>query len=683
MPNRLELELSPYLLQHKDNPVDWYPWSDEAFDRARDENKPVFLSIGYATCHWCHVMEHESFEDKEVAALMNEVFISIKVDREERPDIDQVYMQYCMMSTGHGGWPLTIVMTPDRRPFFAGTYLPKQSRHGRVGMVDLIPRIQDVWKNRNNEVLESADRNSAILSQAVQWDIDSEIPSKQVITDGYLQLKENFDPVHGGFGSAPKFPSPHQLLFLFRYGHKEKDPYALDIAKHTLKKMYLGGIFDQLGYGFHRYSTDAEWILPHFEKMLYDQAMIVLAAVEAYELTRENVFKEIADRILTYVLRDMSSKEGGFYSAEDADSEGEEGKFYVWTHAELVDHLGQKEATVFNKLYNVTEEGNFIEEATGIRTGQNILYLNEPLGTLDGPQQAALERNRQHLFSIRKQRIHPLKDDKILTDWNGLMIAACARYVQVFGDSAIYKRAAQSVLFIKTQLYTQEKNLLHRFRDGVAGLQANLDDYAFLVWGLIELYKTAFLVEYLQWALELHESMLEKFWDEDRGGFFFSPHDGESLIARPKEAYDGAIPSGNSIALQNLMRLARMTGRTDYEEKAHQLLRVFGLPVKRQPSGFTALLMGVSFALGPSYEIVVVGEKGAKDTEELMKVLREVYLPDSVVLFKEPGSNVLDVLAPFTSTMTAPNGRAAVYVCQNYQCHRPISDPAELKDLLT
>ena len=683
MPNRLSEELSPYLLQHQHNPVDWYPWGDEAFEKARNEDKPVFLSIGYATCHWCHVMEHESFEDVEVASVLNDIFVPIKVDREERPDIDQVYMTYCQLSTGHGGWPLTIIMTPEKEPFFAGTYIPKHSRHGRVGMMDLMPRVSDIWTNRREEVLGSARNNTEVLNKASEWAVDTSIPGKAVLSHAYRQLSENYDPVHGGFGTAPKFPSPHQLLFLIDYYKWSGEKHALGMVKSTLHKMCLGGVFDHVGFGFHRYSTDAEWLLPHFEKMLYDQAMIALAAIETFAVTDDLAYKEIADRVFEYVFRDMVAPEGGFYSAEDADSEGVEGKFYVWSEEEIDEVLPEKHAQLIKQHYRFLPSGNFVEEVTRERTGTNIPHLHEPLSALDLSTQTMLEEARVLLFNVREKRIHPLKDDKILTDWNGLMIVALARYGQVTGNKDGHlDKANAAVRFVKDQLYSPEQGLLHRHREGVSGIPGNLDDYAFMVWALVEIYQATFDTEHLHWALELMDMMLDKFWDDENGGFYFSSSDGESLIARTKEAYDGAIPSGNSAALLNLVRLARMTGNTTYEEKADQLLKMFGAPIRRQPSGFTAMLLGLSFVLNESYEIVVVGDKDATGTRQLLDVVYERALPHWVLLLKEPESTALEEVAPYSASMQAPNADAVVYVCRNFQCNTPVSDPGDLAVLL-
>ena len=684
--NRLQHELSPYLLQHRNNPVDWYPWGDEAFAKAATEDKPIFLSIGYATCHWCHVMEHESFEDEEVAALMNDVFVSIKVDREERPDVDQVYMAYCQYTTGQGGWPLTIVMTPDRKPFFAATYLPKSSRHGRIGMLDLIPRIEALWRDKKDEILHAANHNVDLLGATASWKAAEDVPTADVLTSAYYQLEGAFDEVYGGFGKAPKFPSPHQLVFLLRYGTRMQEPAALHMAQHTLLNMRRGGIFDHVGFGFHRYSTDAEWLLPHFEKMLYDQALIALAAVEAYEATGEDAFREIVEKIFSYVLRDLRDEAGGFYSAEDADSEGEEGKFYVWTQDEVVEVLGPEEAQLFLDTYSFSGEGNFSEETTGVQTGQNIPHLEDFFHALEDDDAGLIDRleaSRKKLFDVREERIHPLKDDKILTDWNGLMIAALSRAGQVLGNMEFVNAASQAADFIRAHLQDERGRLMHRFRSGEAGLQANLDDYAFLIWGLIELHQATFDIGYLTWAVDLQEQVDEHFWDDDQGGYFFSPGDGEVLIARQKEAYDGASPSGNSVSLSNLLRLARLTGNLTYEERSDRILRAFGTLLEKHPSGFTAMLAGLDFSTGPAYEIVIVGEPESEDTKMLLSAIREKYFPNKVVILKHAANTgALTSLAPYTESMQALNGKSTVYVCQNFACHQPVTDVEALEGLL-
>ena len=694
MPNHLDDELSPYLRQHRLNPVDWYPWGEEAFELARKQDKPIFLSIGYATCHWCHVMEHESFEDKEVAAVMNRAFISIKVDREERPDIDQVYMTYCQLSTGHGGWPLTIVMTPDKQPFFAATYLPKRSRFGRVGMMDLVPRVEQLWATRKDQVIASAVQNVAALHGAGEWEVTQQGPAPGIMDFAFRQLEEHYDPDYGGFGNAPKFPSPHQLQFLLRYARRTADPQvaekATEMASFTLKQMRNGGVFDHFGFGFHRYATDQHWLLPHFEKMLYDQAMIALAAVDAYQSTRDEAFKEIADKIFAYVLRDMLDEAGGFYSAEDADSEGVEGKFYVWSIEELKKHLDDESASLVAEVYNFNAAGNFHDESTGELTGDNIPHLTRPLAEIASERNLTedvlrekLEHAREKLFEVREHRVHPLKDDKVLTDWNGLMIAALSRAARVFDNPSYAEAASKAVDFIRTTLTTKEGRLLHRYREGTAGIQANLDDYAFMVYGLLHLYEANFDAKHLQHAITLAKVMIEQFGDEAKGGFFFTARDAESLIARNKEAYDGAMPSGNSIALLNLLHIGRITGDAQFEEHAAQLMRMFAQPVNRQPMSFSALLAGVDFVEGPAYEIVIVGEPGDPDTQALISEVRAQFLPNKVVLLKDSRNiEALSEIAPYTKDMKALNGYATVYVCENYQCNQPVTEVVSLRELL-
>ncbi|MDQ7785669.1 MAG: thioredoxin domain-containing protein, partial [Desulfomonilaceae bacterium] len=507
--NRLLNEKSPYLLQHAYNPVDWYPWGPEAFEKARTEQKPIFLSIGYSTCHWCHVMEHESFENEETAALMNGTFVSIKVDREERPDLDHLYMSVAQMMTGRGGWPLNVIMTPDKRPFFAGTYFPKESRFGRIGMDDLCNRIAELWSTRRDEVLQSAGKIVSAIRQ-VPDEQPGEAPDKSVLESAFRQLSQRFDPRRGGFGEAPKFPTPHNMLFLLRYWKRTGDSSALHMVEKTLEALRRGGVYDHVGFGFHRYSTDAEWLVPHFEKMLYDQAMLATAYLEAYQATGNDLYGRTADEIFTYVLRDMTSPQGGFYSAEDADSEGEEGKFYVWTLEEVRRILDDEEAEAVTEAFSLTADGNFREEATGRITGANIPHMRKSLDqvarTLDIPVEHArdlVERARRKLFEAREKRIHPHKDDKILTDWNGLMIAALAKGARVLGKPEYARAAAQAADFILGTLRSGDGRLLHRYRDGEAGLPAHVDDYAFFIWGLLELYEASFEVKYLKTALDL------------------------------------------------------------------------------------------------------------------------------------------------------------------------------------
>ncbi|MHC5077701.1 MAG: thioredoxin domain-containing protein [Planctomycetota bacterium] len=501
--NRLAGEKSPYLLQHAKNPVHWYPWGKEAFERARKEDKPIFLSIGYSTCHWCHVMAHESFEDPEVARLMNEAFVNIKVDREERPDIDGIYMKFCLMMTGSGGWPLTIVMTPDKKAFFAGTYFPKRSVPGRIGMMDLVPRLRDLWRTRKEEICASAEEVLSVAKRSADF-TPGEGLAVSDLKRATRQLAARFDEKRGGFGTAPKFPSPHHLLFLLRYWKRTGDSQALHMVERTLQAMGRGGIWDHVGFGFHRYATDADWRVPHFEKMLYDQAGLAMAYTEAFQATQKPAYARTAKEILTYVLRDLKSPEGGFYSAEDADSEGEEGKFYLWKRDEIVALLGKEEGEWVSKALSVREDGNFAEEATGRKTGANILFLSpspsdaeREAGGMDLPFEERLEAARRRLYEARERRVHPFKDTKILTDWNGLMIAALAKASQAFGKEEYAKAARDAATFILQTLRGPDGRLLHRYRDGEAGLPAHVDDYAFLIWGLIELAEATFETPFL------------------------------------------------------------------------------------------------------------------------------------------------------------------------------------------
>ena len=678
--NRLIHEKSPYLLQHAHNPVDWYPWGEEAFEKAEREDKPIFLSIGYSTCHWCHVMEHESFEDAEVAALMNEAFVSIKVDREERPDIDHIYMTVCQMLTQHGGWPLTIIMTPDRKPFFAGTYFPKNGRLGRMGMMDLVPRIQEVWETKRDDVLQSAQQITSSLQQASE-DTSGAALGPAALENSYRQFVNRFDSEHGGFGTAPKFPTPHNLLFLLRYWKRSGELHALRMVETTLQTMRRGGVYDHVGFGFHRYSTDSRWLLPHFEKMLYDQALLAMAYTETYQATGKGEYAQTAREILTYVLRDMTAAEGGFYSAEDADSEGEEGKFYVWTEEELRQTLDDGDADFVIQMFNTKKEGNFSEEATGHRTGGNILHLMEDTREPDSDRR--WETIRQKLFDVREGRIHPYKDDKVLTDWNGLMIAALAKAAQTLQAPEYAEAAERAASFLLGTLRDSKGRLLHRYRDGEAALQAHADDYAFLIWGLLELYEATFTVSYLESAIELNDQFLEHYWDDEDDGFYFTADDAEELLVRHKESYDGAIPAANSVAALNLLRLARITARTDLEEKAVAVGQAFSANVQRMPSAHTLMLMAVDFGLGPSYEVVIAGNPEAEDTQQMLAQLHSTYIPNKVVLLRsEQDPKSLTQLASFTEFQTSLDGKATAYVCLNYACKLPTTDPEQMLALL-
>ncbi len=615
--NRLINEKSPYLLQHAHNPVDWHPWGSEAFQTARSQDKPIFLSIGYATCHWCHVMERESFEDEPTAELMNQVFVCIKVDREERPDLDTVYMIACQLMNHQGGWPLNLLLTPEGKPFFAATYLPRASGFGRMGMRDLTRRVDQLWRERRQDLVEASESLTHSLLQACTQNpptgaVGPDI-GKEHLLAAYSELLSHFDSMHGGFGEAPKFPSPHNLLFLLSLKNRPEAQQALHMVEKTLVSMRRGGIFDHVGHGFHRYSTDAHWLLPHFEKMLYDQAMLALAYLAAFQVTGRKDLGATAQEIFTYVLRDLLSPEGAFYSAEDADSEGEEGKFYVFTLEEMREALDQ-DSELATTLFNCTQEGNFKDESTGKLTGANIPHLSRPLedvARLMGQPVDVLaqrmEEARGRLFTARERRHRPLLDDKVLTDWNGLMIAALARGAQCFPESRYLRDATRAADFVLRNLRGAPmpgiggaRPLLHRYREGQAGLPAHLDDYAFLCWGLLELHVAGGKEDYLGPALELCDLMLHLFWDQENGGLYMtSPVTGESLICRPKEMHDGALPSGNGVAALVLHRLSRLASRPDLEDKARRL-RAWALPIlARHPSAHTFMLLAAAEAGEP------------------------------------------------------------------------------------
>ncbi|MFN2517163.1 MAG: thioredoxin domain-containing protein [Pyrinomonadaceae bacterium] len=689
-PNRLIKEKSPYLLQHAHNPVDWYPWGEEAFEKARKENKPVLLSIGYSTCHWCHVMETESFSDTQVASLMNDAFVSIKVDREERPDIDNVYMNVSVLMTGSGGWPLTIIMTPDKRPFFVATYIPKDGRFGQAGLLDLIPRVKQAWSTQHERILQSANQITSALQQKTSNSPGADLDAS-TLQAAYQQLKSRFDERYGGFGQSQKFPTPHNFLFLLRYWKRTGDTKALEMVERTLQAMRRGGMYDHVGFGFHRYSTEATWLVPHFEKMLYDQALLAMAYTETFQATGKEEYEKTAREIFTYVLRDMTSASGGFYSAEDADSEGEEGKFYLWSEKEIRQALSKEEADLFVKVLGVQSGGNFTEQSTGNKPGTNILYLSKPLRETaaelkvsEQQLQSRLELSRQRLFAVREKRRHPGKDDKILVDWNGLMIAALAKGAQAFNEPKYLEAARRAADFIQRNVHTSDGRLLHRYRDGQANIKAHAEDYAFLIWGLLELHEATFQINYLRTALELNNELLKHFWDTTRGGFYFSADDGEALLVRSKEIYDGAIPSGNSVAMLNLLRLGRITANTDFEKKAAAIGRTFSGEIRSSPSASTQLMVALDFAIGPSYEVVIAGGSQAEDTRAMLNALRIRFIPNKVVLLKPTDQKEPEItkLAEFTKYQSSRDGKATAYVCLKYMCKLPTTDSGKMLELL-
>jgi hypothetical protein len=687
-PNRLIREKSPYLLQHAHNPVDWYPWGEEAFAAARDLDRPVFLSIGYATCHWCHVMEHESFEHPEVARLMNEAFVNIKVDREERPDIDGIYMTVAQLLTGHGGWPLTILMLPDRRPFFAATYIPRESRYGRIGMLELVPRLREAWVGKRGELTDSA---AAIHDALIQHAAGADAPAtldEASLRQGHIELAGQFDRERGGFGRAPKVPTPHLLLFLLRYWHRTGAEAPLAMVRQTLAAIRAGGVYDHLGFGLHRYSTDREWLVPHFEKMLYDQAMLVLACTEAWQATRDPALARMARETLAYVKRDLTSPDGAFFSAEDADSEGEEGKFYVWTLDELRE-AAVEDGDLAAAAWGVEAGGNYHDEATRAPTGRNILHVRRPLAEVAAPLElpepelaARLERARERLLAWRATRARPLLDDKVLADWNGLMIAASARAGWALGDRDFVDMAERAAEFLWSTLW-RDGDLLHRYRDGQAAIGGSLDDYAFLTWGALELHRATQDPRHLERAIRLADAMLERFWDHEHGGLFFSPAGRDDLIVRMKEIGDNALPSGTSVAFHDLLWLARLTGRADYDERAGALGDACSRQVAAHPSGAAFFLVGLDLAVGPSQELVVVGDLDHPDTQALLDVAREGFYPRLVVLHRPPGDGGrIAELAPVVRGFGLVSGKPAAYLCQGFACERPLTAPGELRELL-
>lgn len=598
-PNDLIHEKSPYLLQHAHNPVQWYPWKDEVFERAEAEDKPVFLSIGYATCHWCHVMEKESFEDPDVAALLNRYFIAVKVDREERPDIDSVYMAACQMYTGSGGWPLSVFITPQREPFFAATYLPKQSRFGRPGMMDLCEKIHELWRDRRSELVGSATQMVGHLSRFFSFS-SGPMPELDILDTAANEFSKTYDDRFGGFDQAPKFPMPSRLRFLLRYHQKTGNINSLDMVLNTLIAMRLGGIWDHVGLGFHRYSTDNHWLLPHFEKMLYDQALLALTYLEAFEISRDPFFANTASEIFSYVLRDMTDPEGGFYTAEDADSEGEEGKFYVWSLEDFKTVLKNHDADRWALICQIKSAGNFKEESTGQLTETNIPHFTKPLEEWSEELNQSGEKLqtqwttvRKHLFEKRKHRVPPLKDDKILTDWNGLMIAALAKGATILDDSHYEAAAEKAAHFILTKLKDADGYLLHRYRTGDAAIEGQAGDYAFLVYGLLGLYRCSKKEVYRHQSIQLQQEMIDRFWDDIRGGFFTTHDQKRDLPVRPKELYDGALPSANAIALSNLLALHDVTSEEKWKQKASALIKAFSGTVAGQPTAYTSFLSGI------------------------------------------------------------------------------------------
>ncbi len=686
-PNKLINELSPYLLQHAHNPVDWYPWGEDAFAKANEEDKPIFLSIGYSTCHWCHVMAHESFGDENIASLMNDVFINIKVDREERPDIDSVYMQVCQMLNGNGGWPLTIIMTPDKKPFFAGTYFPKESKWGRIGMKELILRISELWKGSREEIISSANGIVANLNYAN--DIKSDNSLNRVAFDkAFNELSFSYDSLYGGFGGKPKFPMPVNIMFLLRFWKRFNRTDVPDMIRKTLEKMKSGGIYDHLGYGFHRYSTDEKWLVPHFEKMLYDQALLMAAYTKSFHSMKNDEYKDTVNELYEYINRDMTSTEGAFYSAEDADSEGTEGKFYVWDIDEIKSVLGN-DSDLFITVFNVSENGNFYTETNEGGKAYNILHVNRQLNEIAKEEGMALNELklkinelRQKLFLKRKNRIHPFKDDKILTDWNSLMIASLANAAIVFHNDKYLDKAEMAARFILNQMLMPDGKLLHMYRNGKAGTKANLDDYVFFVNALIELYLSSFNIEYLEKAIEINNTCINDFWSDENNCFSFTSKDKETLFVKRIELFDGAVPSGNSIAVMNLVRLGRITGDTGLINRAERMIKAYSNSVNKSPSAFCGFLCSFDELINESMEIIIVGDELDYRTKELLEKSREFYKPGKIIIQKNSDFEIIDKISVMAKDKKMINKSPTAYVCRNNTCLEPVNTSVDLLKLL-
>jgi uncharacterized protein YyaL (SSP411 family) len=661
--NHLIEETSPYLLQHAHNPVDWYPWGEEAFSKAKQEDKPVLVSIGYSACHWCHVMEHESFEDEETAKIQNEHFVNIKVDMEERPDVDQIYMNFVQITTGRGGWPMNVFLTPDKRPFFGGTYFPPQPRYGMPSWRQILVSIAEAYRERREELEHSANEIVGELRRMTIAQSAADALSTDLLDHAFESLSRNFDAVNGGFGGAPKFPPAMSLEFLLRYHHRTADPRALEMVTFTLDKMASGGIYDQLGGGFHRYTVDAIWLVPHFEKMLYDNAQLARVYLHAFQVTGNHDYRRIVVETLDYVRREMLDAGGGFYSTQDADSEGEEGKFFVWTRGEIELVLGKDAAAEFCSVYGVTSEGNF--------EGKNILNIAAPGKDLD-----PLADARRRLFMHREERVKPGRDEKVLTAWNGLMLAAFADAAGVLSEDHFLDVAKTNAEFVLTQLQ-RDGRLLRTWKDGIAKLNGYVEDYANVADGLLELYRVTGEIEYLKTARQLSDLMITEFWDEENGGFFFTANDHEELIVRNKDFYDNATPSGNSVAADVMLRLARLTADDKYERFAVSVLRLAASQLRRYPQGFGRALSALEFHLAAKKEVAVIG---AKANDLAAYVLRSYDPLAVVVLTDDPisDSNTVSWLAGSEPI----DGKPTAYVCENFVCQRPVTNLGDLKKLL-
>ena len=678
--NRLTHETSPYLLQHAHNPVDWYPWGEEALARAKQEQKPILLSIGYSACHWCHVMERESFENEEIAAVMNELFINIKVDREERPDLDEIYMNAVQVMTRQGGWPMTVFLTPDLKPFYGGTYYPPTDRYGRPGFPKVMHAVAEAFSGQNAQVLEQAEQITTHLEQISNVvDPHHHELTEELMTHAFQHYRSQFDSHHGGFGNAPKFPPSMGLPFLLRYWHHSGNANALEMVELTLEKMARGGMYDQLGGGFHRYSTDAHWLVPHFEKMLYDNAQLVVAYFEAYQATQKPFYRDIATETLDYVLREMYDAEnGGFYSTQDADSEGVEGKFFVWEPNDVEDIIGEENAEIFCEYYDITPQGNF--------EGENILQVQAPpdifarkLRMEVEELEALLADGRQKLFEEREKRIKPGLDDKILTSWNGIMIRGMAMGYQLTGKPEYLEACEKSAEFVLTTLSQDNGLLLRTYRSGKSHLNAYLEDYAYFIAGLIALYEASFEPRWLTEAERLAHLMIDQFGDDAGDGFFFTGKAHETLIVQSKSAYDGATPSGASMAIHSLLRLAKHLDKPEFHDKAVETLLLYFHQMEGMPSGSGQLLCELAFLLSTPKEIAIVGEKGDTKTEAMLAALHDTYQPNKIVALSESADGQT---LPLLAGKPQVDNTATAYVCENYVCQAPTTDVEAFVELL-
>ena len=674
MPNHLIHETSPYLLQHAENPVDWYPWGEEAFDKARREDKPVLLSIGYSACHWCHVMAHESFENEQIARLMNENFVNIKVDREERPDLDQIYMNAVQIMTHHGGWPMTVFLTPDAVPFYGGTYFPPEDRYNMPGFPRVLIGVAEAYRDRQDDIRETG---TSLVSELKRISVagGGDYPiGPELLDAAYVGIVRSYDSINGGFGGAPKFPPAMTLEFLLRTHARTGNQETLEMVSHTCRKMANGGMYDQLGGGFHRYSTDARWLVPHFEKMLYDNALLARVYLHYFQVNGEPFARETVEGILDYVLGEMTHADGGFYSTQDADSEGHEGKFFVWTMDEIRATLGEEDARVFAAYYNVTEAGNF--------EGKNIPNVTRPveevateLGISESELRASLDESKRKLFDLREQRIKPDRDEKVLTAWNGLMMASFAEAGVVLSRPDYTDAARKNASFVISNLY-RDGALLRTWKDGVVKFNAYLEDYAFLIEGLVTLFETTGEFRWLTKALGLAEIMIAEFWDEDTGGFFFTGKRHERLIVRSKDYFDNATPSGNSVAALALLKLSLLSGKEQYRNLATAILREVGDSIRRYPSGFGYALSAADFLLSTPKEVAIIGSTPF-DLQPLLAETWRRYLPNKVVA----ASFGVDVI-PLLANRTMMNDLPTAYVCEHYTCKQPVTDVSALREQL-